>query len=123
MNIDHVIDTIARRIEAEAAQHAGEVEDDIRQRLNIAYPPASSPGDTPHRRTGNLSASTQARVVKREGDRISVDVANTAEYAEHLEFGTDRMEPRPFMGPALQRWTPIWSERAKKAAYGRSSLE
>lgn len=40
------------------------------------------------------------------GNDISVVIGPTTHYAPYLEFGTSRMAPHGFMGPALDRHTP-----------------
>jgi len=61
---------------------------------------ASAPGEAPATDTGMLvnSISTYSPL----GAMNTVVVGATAEYAVYLEFGTSRMEARPFMRPALQ---------------------
>jgi HK97 gp10 family phage protein len=58
---------------------------------------ASAPGEAPAVDYGNLKSSIQVFEVTPERAIIGTN----AEYAEHLEFGTSRMEPRPYMRPAL----------------------
>lgn len=69
---------------------------------------ASAPGEAPASDTGTLVS------------RIDVDYTNLSElvvrvgahtdYAAFLEFGTRKMEPRPFMRPALATSTPKISD-------------
>jgi HK97 gp10 family phage protein len=37
------------------------------------------------------------------------------DYAKHLEYGTDKMEARPFMKPALEKSRKYINERMEKA--------
>lgn len=53
---------------------------------------ASYPGEAPAIDTGNLANSLYVRRIKLG----EWEVGATAEYAPHLEFGTTRMEARPF---------------------------
>lgn len=64
---------------------------------------ASAPMEAPAIDLGVLSNS--GMVEAKPGDLKAI-VAFTAKYAWHLEFGTTRMEPRPFMGPAVDRAEP-----------------
>lgn len=58
---------------------------------------ASAPGQPPAVDTGALRASVMVDKVTAE----EAVIAPHMEYAEHLEFGTVNMEPRPFLRPAL----------------------
>ena len=58
---------------------------------------ASAPGEAPAIDYGNLVNSVQISEVTPERAIIGTGV----EYAEHLEFGTSRMAPRPFLRPAV----------------------
>lgn len=40
------------------------------------------------------------------GDGLSATIGPTAEYGAFLEFGTSRMAPHAYMGPALDRVSP-----------------
>lgn len=95
--------------------------DDLRQTLADDYPPASSPGESPHRRTGYLQESVSWGV-DRFGPIYTLTVASTALYSVYLEFGTERMAARPFMAPALQRWAPILVARLDSAFSGSSGV-
>lgn len=39
----------------------------------------------------------------RHGDEFGADIGPTTSYSPYLEFGTSRMPPRPYMGPALDK--------------------
>ena len=62
----------------------------------------SKPGEPPNADTRLLDTSIDTVVVGPN----RVDVVSSAPYSAALEFGTSKMEARPFMGPAM---------RAKKA--------
>lgn len=61
---------------------------------------ASAPGEFPAADTGELHTSITSADQSREG-LIRYEVAANTPYAEALEFGTSKMEPRPFMGPSF----------------------
>ena len=63
--------------------------------------------------TGNLrnSITTDAR----PGDLRAV-VEATADYAAHIEFGTRKMRPQPFMRPSQERNTPGFLEAISQLA-------
>jgi hypothetical protein len=59
---------------------------------------ASRPGDAPNTDTGRLASSIARQHIKGSGVAyVSTDV----EYASELEFGTRRVEARPFLQPAV----------------------
>jgi len=63
-------------------------------------------------RTGHLQNSWGA--IKRQSD---VEIYNTADYAEHVEYGTDRQAPRGMLRATLLEMPEIMAiaaERAKK---------
>lgn len=60
----------------------------------------SQPGAPPNADSGNLHKSIDVRVSK---TRKSVTVNSTAPYAAALEFGTSKIEARPYLRPALLR--------------------
>lgn len=57
--------------------------------------------------TGNLRNSISTGIT---GDgrfgSIEAEIGPTADYAAFVEYGTSRMAPRAYMGPALDRNTP-----------------
>ena len=57
----------------------------------------SLPGQPPNTDTGRLVGSASSRVVQRNVTETNVE----ASYAAHLEFGTDKMAPRPALGPCF----------------------
>ena len=60
---------------------------------------ASAPGEAPATDTGILAGSIGWNV---DASTLTAEVFAGAAYAVHLELGTARMEPRPFMVPALE---------------------
>lgn len=69
------------------------------QRRGVAHT-ASSPGNPPRIDTGALSQSKQTRY---NTSALEGAVNFSTEYAAPLEFGTSRIEPRPYARPALEK--------------------
>lgn len=77
----------------------------IRRVLNTPYPPASTPGNPPHKRTGTLRKSVYHEVNRRRLSlRIKID--KVAFYWIFLEYGTRNMEARPFLGVTFDAMRP-----------------
>ena len=60
---------------------------------------ASAPGQAPASDTGNLVSKI---IVKQKTKNIT-NVESNADYSAFLEYGTSKMEPRPFMLPAFEK--------------------
>ena len=60
---------------------------------------ASAPGETPAVDTGNLANSINTVLASSSETQAESQVGTGVEYAEPLEFGTSKMEARPFMRP------------------------
>lgn len=73
---------------------------------------ASAPGESPANDAGTLAESIQARMT----GYIQGEVEPTAEYADYLEFGTEKMEPRPYMFPAYEHVRPSYDKVCKAIA-------
>lgn len=76
------------------------VERDIKANMSPDGP--SAPGEAPAVDTGRLRASIAHRVEMESGEAVGL-VGTSVEYAPWLEFGTTRMQARPFMVPAIER--------------------
>ena len=63
---------------------------------------ASAPGQFPKTDQGILVANISSQV-KVEGSSVIGMIISSAEYSQHLEFGTTKMAARPFMQPSLDR--------------------
>jgi HK97 gp10 family phage protein len=70
---------------------------------------SSAPGEAPATDTGRLANSINAEI---DGKKAEI-VADT-EYAAWLEFGTQSIEPRPFMLPAMEKERPKWEARLNR---------
>lgn len=64
----------------------------MRNNLSTDYPPASSPGEFPHRRSGNLQAEVH---VEKPGPLVR-RIGSSAKHAAYLELGTRKMAARPW---------------------------
>jgi hypothetical protein len=86
----------------------GSIVSGIQQDISTPYPPASTPGTPPHKRTGNLIAQTNHEVITTIGSgRITLTVFNSAAYAAYLRDGTSRMGARDFFRESsLDNLTP-----------------
>jgi len=62
----------------------------------------SAPGEPPNRDTGVLQANLKAELVA----PLEAQVTSEAPYADALEFGTSKMEARPYMRPARDAKAP-----------------
>lgn len=79
---------------------------------------ASAPGEPPARRTGNLRMHWNGQVKSENasggGVAIVAELESQESYAAHLENGTSRMAPRPFVEKIKQEAAPeirkIYSE-------------
>jgi HK97 gp10 family phage protein len=78
----------------------------------------SEPGEPPKIKTGRLRASITHRVMYEDGQVVG-EVGTNVEYALPLEFGrefgTSKMAPRPFLGPALDENAEEINEAIEKA--------
>lgn len=69
----------------------------IYRRRNVVHQ-ASAPGEPPASDTGTL---VQRSTVEWDQNDLRATVVFRTKYAEYLELGTERMEPRPFLRQAL----------------------
>lgn len=82
-------------------------EDDMREQLSTAYPPASEPGAYPNRRTGQLAAGATHSVDESEvGVELVVEVQRngSSEVPFFLDNGTSKMLPRPISALSREKW-------------------
>tara|TARA_R110002050_G_scaffold235889_1_gene371752 strand:- start:93 stop:542 length:450 start_codon:yes stop_codon:yes gene_type:complete len=60
---------------------------------------ASAPGESPASDTGNLVS----KIIVKQQSKDKVNVESNANYSAFLEYGTSKMQPRPFMLPAFEK--------------------
>jgi hypothetical protein len=112
---------------AEGMELAGKVLATSTQRkVSTPYPPASRPGQPPHRRSGGLAGAVGHRVT-RSGRNVTLDVgvpdsSSVGRQARALQKGTGRMAARPFLPEEDQATTTVvgYVEGAVRASIGRS---
>jgi HK97 gp10 family phage protein len=71
----------------------------MRANLNTPYPPASEPGEFPHKRTGNLRDNVDYWI-DRKTLKLRIGPTVDAVYGLYLEYGTSRMAARPWIAPS-----------------------
>lgn len=69
------------------------------QRGNVSHV-ASSPGHPPNSDTGTLEGS----ITWTEEQPLLIYIHDQTEYGIHQEWGTEFIEPRPFMAPVFEVW-------------------
>lgn len=74
----------------------------------------SRPGEPPAVRTGNLRSRISGMLERGEIESI-VYVGSNVPYAPYLEYGTSRMQPRPWARPTLLREWSLMMQRFAKA--------
>ena len=83
------------------------VSTDVKKSLNIkesdeiGYIP-SLPFTPPNKRTGHLYQSVYNKINKLGAMIIQGLVGDNAEYGVHLEYGTSKMPPRPYLRPVVE---------------------
>jgi HK97 gp10 family phage protein len=75
---------------------------------------ASAPGEPPNRDTGHLDTNIETLM---DGPLRAI-VSSNARYSKPLEFGTSKMEARPFMRPAAQLEKGAATELVRQAING-----
>lgn len=96
-----------------------EMEDDLRALINTSYPPASAPGQPPHRRSGALQAAVYSVVEEFVDAGPTVTIAYNNSIAPHAKFlasGTSKMAPRPSIALLKEKWRERFPQRMQKAA-------
>lgn len=88
---DQVFSKVQSSVRKAWDKYALEVQAQIRQKINTAFPPSSTPGTPPHRRSGFLHDNVK---VVRKGNGLVVRVP---QYGVWLEGGTGKMLARPFI--------------------------
>ena len=107
-----VDDAVTRGLEGAAARVVLEAQ----SLVSDAYPPKSMPGMPPHLRTGALKRSIRIDDVQPNEVTVAAGGPGSfAPYAGWLEYGTSKMEPRPFMEPAGRNIEPVARDYAVDA--------
>ena len=84
---------------AEGKRIAEDAIHSIRENSSSSPHIPSLPGQAPNEEFGSLANNIEVL----ETGPLHVTISSNIEYAAHLEFGTSKMAPRPYMAPALQR--------------------
>lgn len=78
---------------------------------------ASAKGEAPATDTGALVSS----ITQEKTGEAEAIVGSTVEYSKFLEFGTQNMDERPFLKPALKKAQKNWEKRMLDKLGGKRS--
>lgn len=99
-NFDAEFDAFLERLlsvsEEACSEEAGEITSALRDRLDIAYPPASRPGEYPHRRKGFLRAGISFFTSKAENAVTTYIISERPQENPSVPWFLEWME-RPYM--------------------------
>lgn len=113
------IDQMAKQMQQRAEKLVSDTAHNLQSRMRLSMAEAkhghkygnhtaSAPGESPAVDTGFLTNSIQV-----EANGLQAIVGTNAEYAEHLEFGTAFIAPRPFFDPAFEDELPVFEKGLK----------
>ena len=108
---DQALEIIHERAHAAASNICVELFHDITKSISTEGPPRSEPGNPPNVDTGNLISNF---TLDGSEDALAYQITSPDEYSIYLEFGTDRMEPRPYLHPAFLRAAENGEDWAKE---------
>jgi hypothetical protein len=91
-----------RRVRDNAQKAAALAQTALREALGVQGPPASRPGQIPHRRSGELQRSAYARVARSGPEGATVEIGATAPHAARVAV------TRPFIEPTMARIRPAF---------------
>ena len=99
---DELLKIIESEMQKRLATAAEAVRAEAVRSIRTPYPPASTPGNPPHSRSGasGLLGSVFYDVNSAKREAI---VGTPLKYGLYLELGTKRMAARPWLRPALER--------------------
>ena len=100
---DEFFTGIRQRITSGVEQAALTLKTAMQELISVQGPPRSSPGEAPHKDTGDLYASIQAIGPVVQGDLVVASVGTDLRYGILLEYGTSRMAARPWLSRALRQ--------------------
>lgn len=98
--VEHALTRGLRSVRREVSDTGNGVLRKFKEAVSAAYPPASTPGAPPHRRTGEYAQSLS---VRSSGDQIVIFTKGSGNKAVWLEFGTRKMAARPHWRTRLPR--------------------
>jgi hypothetical protein len=108
-----------------------ELKAEIVDSISTPYPPASKPFKPPHTRRGSrglMGSITVTVVPGTRGRAAAIVVKSSKDYSNHLEYGTIKMSPRPYVRPVLmsggRRGTKLkkkWLDKIARTAKTKAS--
>ncbi|SRR5258706_9448662 len=112
--LDRILQRVGVNTPAVTLDIAQDIRDDIKASWSGHYPPASAPGNPPAIRSGKLDTSIIAMPQQNmNSGKVTVIVVAAAPYAKPLEYGSYKMQARPFVRPPVKRAEKTFKGRWK----------
>src|SRR4051812_26774339 len=109
---EEVLKKLTAKFQKAAKDTGKEAVRELKQTLSEPYPPASKPGEPPHKRTGELQQSVGYEVTT-EDKVVKLTLKVTADHAFYLEYGTATLAPRPFFRRAFDKATKAFRKKVR----------
>lgn len=113
---DKISSELRQTIRDEMEEFIDLVYDDLCRSISDDYPPASEPGEPPHRRTGSYVESIRKRVWVYATGKIDARVFTDDIRSMWFRTGTKHMAPRPHFEECFTRWEDEFKRRMERIA-------
>lgn len=101
LNFDRIRERLRARLAPRVETAAECVQAHAHFLVDEPYPPASAPGDPPHKRTGELQDGIEV-IMGESANEIFGSIGTSVGHGRDLEFGTKKMQSRPWLLRSLK---------------------
>lgn len=96
----NIYEQVVNNLEVAVTAYGKEMVATVQQDLSTPYPPASAPGESPHKRTGALAEGVSSEC-RKDFSSITLTikserVGDNPDVPAELNYGTPHMAPRPY---------------------------
>ena len=124
------LDRLTRKLAAAHQVVGDKVAEELQASVSEPFPPASEPGEPPHRRSGDLERGIGHELVVDQN--VTSEIKSTSEHSAPVEFGSSHevplkdggtktvvVAPRPFMRPSMAKESQEWVGKIAEQMRGK----